>query len=167
MGRLEKIGYQHPCNSIRLDDFSKISSHKKGDCNINKGTRLCVYRKIEPFNKADYLNLKNELIEYQWFKDRDDLFDYMNPSTSKIGSFPSFILLKAGGTTVVEYSIDNELTKKDKGLYKVFWASKEEIDDILSPKNSNKYKLNDVITSIKKYEYYDDVLTVKPLIFKL
>lgn len=167
MGRVKKIGNKHPCGSIRLDDFTKISSHKVGDCNINRGSKLFIYHKIEPFNKIAYFNLRRELIASHWFEDRYDLFDYIDSTKNRTNSFPSFILTKAGKTTVVEYEIDNSLLKEDSGEYIVLWASREEIDKIISPINNNKYKLGEILLNLKEYRYYNGPLDVDPLKFNL
>lgn len=71
MGRVKKIGGKHPCGTITLDDFTKISSHEEGDCNINRGSKLFSYQKIEPFDKIAYLNLKRQLIAFHWFDERN------------------------------------------------------------------------------------------------
>lgn len=167
MGRVKKIGSKHPCGTIRLDDFTKISSHEEGDCNINRGSKLFSYQKIEPFDKIAYLNLKRELIAFHWFDERNDLFAYMDSTEGGANAFPSFILAKAGATTFVEYSIDNNISKEDHGDYMVFWASREEIDEIISPRNDNKYKLGDVLLNLKEHGYYNGRLKVDPLIFNL
>lgn len=167
MGRVKKIDSKHPCGTIRLDDFTKISSHEEGDCNINRGSKLFSYQKIEPFDKIAYLNLKRELIAFHWFDERNDLFAYMDSAEGGANAFPSFILAKAGATTFVEYSIDNNISKEDHGDYMVFWASREEIDEIISPRNDNKYKLGDVLLNLKEHGYYNGRLKVDPLIFNL
>jgi hypothetical protein len=167
MGKVKKVGVTHPCGDVKLDNYTKISSHEKGDCNVNIGSQLFVYKKIEPFNKLDYLSLKKQLINLPWFKDRDELFDYMDPSNIDGYKFPSFVLIEAGKTATVEYIIDGNLSEVDTGKYIVYWASKEETDNILSPKNSNMYKLRDAISNLKKYKLYDGLIKTEPLIFKL
>ncbi len=167
MGRVKKIGSKHPCGAVRLNDFTKISSHEGGDCNINRGSKLFSYQKIEPFDKIAYFNLKEELIAFHWFDERNDLFAYMDATENRGNTFPSFILAKAGTTTFLEYSIDNNISKEDSGEYMVFWASREEIDKIIFPRNDNKYKLGDVLLNLKEYGHYNGPLKVDPLIFNL
>jgi hypothetical protein len=91
----------------------------------------------------------------------------MDSTETRANAFPSFILAKAGATTFVEYSIDNNISKEDHGDYMVFWASREEIDEIISPRNDNKYKLGDVLLNLKEHGYYNGPLKVDPLIFNL
>ncbi|WP_143016930.1 hypothetical protein [Dyadobacter soli] len=163
---MKKNGSKHPCGAIRLDDFTKMSSHEAGDCNINMGSKLFFYQKIEPFDKIAYFNLREELVASHWFDERHDLFAYMDSTKNSANAFPSFILVKAGTTTFVEYAIDNNLSKEDTGDYTVFWASIEEIDQIISPRN-NKYKLGDVLSNLKEHRCYNGPFEVDPLIFNL
>jgi hypothetical protein len=167
IGRVKKIGDKHPCGATRLDDFTKISSHVEGDCNINRGSRLFPYQKMEPFDKTAYFNLRKELTAFHWFDERNDLFVYMDSTENRGDAFPSFILTKAGTTTFVEYAIDNSLSNEDSGVYMAFWARKEEIDEIISPRNNNRYKLGDVLFNLKEHKYYNGPLEVHPLKFNL
>lgn len=167
MGRVKKIGAKHPCGATRLDDFTKISSHVEGDCNIKRGSRLFSYQKMEPFDKSAYFNLRKELTAFHWFDERNDLFLYMDSTENRGDAFPSFILTKAGTTTIVEYAIDNSLSNEDSGLYMAFWARREEIDEIISPRNNNRYKLGDVLFNLKEHKYYNGPLEVHPLKFNL
>ncbi|QRQ99793.1 hypothetical protein [Dyadobacter sandarakinus] len=167
LGSIIKVESKHPCGSIRLDNFTKISSHKDGDCSTNMGQKLFVFYEIVPFDKTDYLRLKNEMTNLPWFKDSKELFTYIDSSKKDESAFPAFILIKAGSSTLVKYTIQSSLSEIDHGSYQVFWADQKEIDKTLWPQNSNKYKLGDALLKIKSFKYNTGLIACEPFIFNL
>lgn len=168
---VNKVESVHPCRNDILGEYSKISSHIRNDCTMNTGVLLFDYLKTIPFNKTDHVRLKKTLsissgkdefdFGYWWFHYLDTIVDIRK-------QMPYFIFIEAKKTTYVYFTIDEELEKIDKGVYKLEWYSKERLQHIISPgKGKTSFKKTIEGGTINGYEFYDGDFVVHPLQIRL